>query len=290
MASEPWNCLMAFPNFADVGYYTPTFTGGACFDSAPLENLQSLYFANKTRFVNNFTDNTWFQVNLGTTRSVKVVAIPRHTLTRDAQVTFTFYDVNGVLVQTKTVEVYPIIYGMGSIPFTHPSFWDGKITEEDRTIFNFPVLCILDEDVICRYVKVEISDQGNTGTIDLARLFVSPGWQPSVNFAYGSKLGVIDPSIMSTSLGGARFFDKRNKARTAVFSFDYMNKNEAFAQAFDMQYRLGKSGQLLFCYDPSDTVNLNRMTWVATLSELDAIAATALEMNGMSFQLLEVVA
>ena len=285
------NAILAFPNYADIDYYTPTFSGGLFSASAPLTNLQNRFLAAKARTLDCTVEASTFRTDLKTLREIKIIAIPRHNCSLNAVAAFRIYDLSGSVVASGSQEVWPITFPFGSLTFEHESWGTGKLTQEASRYFSMPILFILPAGILGRYVDISISDTGNSaGYLEFSRLFISPGWQPSVNFAYGAKLGVNDPTIVTNSLGGADFYDLREKRRIANLSFDYIPNAEAFTQAFDMQVRLGLSGQLFFIYDPTDQTNLNRQSFLATATSLDPLTAASVGLSGISYSLKEVVA
>lgn len=285
------NALLAFPNLADVDYYTPTFSGGAWSPSAPLTNLQQRFLAYKSRSLNCTTAATQFTIDLKTSRPIKVIVIPRHNLSIDATVTATITASSGNVVATQTQDVWPVVYPFGTLAFENPSWWNGKLTAENSRYYPMPVMIVLDEQAVGRYVKLAFSDTANAaGYVELSRLFIAPGWQPTTYMDMGARVGVTDSTIVTTSLGGADFFDVREKRRTAAVNFPYLPRDEAFANALDMQVRLGLAGQFFFSYDPTDLSNLHRHSFLATLTALDPLTASAYGFQGASFAIKEVVA
>ncbi len=286
--------ILAFPNYADVDYYTPTFSGGLWSDDAPLENLQQRYLAYKARSLDCSTDSTQFTVDLQTLRDIRVVVIPKHNLSlasADVTATLTIYDLAMTEVYASTIDVYPIVYGYGVLPFEHPSWGTGRLTAEAARYFPSPILWVLPETVNGRYVKIEIVDTENTDLyVELTRLFISPGWQPTFNYAPGANFGIADPTIVTTSLGSADFYDDRLKRRTAAITFEHLPNDEAFGQAFQLMQRLGRKGQLFFIRDPSDTTNLAATSFLCTMTQLDALTAEVVSRQGVSFHLQEIVA
>ena len=76
---------------------------------------------------------------------------------------------------------------------------------------------------------------GNTaGYIQLNRIFISQGWQPSINFDYGSSLQIQDSTLETVTLGMASIYDQRTKQRVFNLSFPRIQSNEAFVNALDM--------------------------------------------------------
>lgn len=286
------NTILAAPNYADVGYYTPTISGGIFQPGAEASYLQDRFFANSARTVNCTLDAAQFIIDLKVLRDIRVVVIPRHNVWLDGSVRLSIYTDAALsnLVITQTQDVYGEIYPWGSIPWEHISLWNGKISPEDSQFFPTPILFVLSAPVIGRYVKIEIIDQSNPAKyIELNRLIIAPGWQPSINYKFGSSIGQSDPTQVSTSLAEVDFYDIREKRRVANISFDYLDEDEALANAFDLKTRLGISGQLFFIYNPEDDANIARTSFTCTMTTLDPLEAAALGFLGTAFALKEAV-
>lgn len=286
-------CILAYPNHVDIDYYTPTLSGGLWSPDAPLTNLQRRYLAFKTRSLDCTLDSTQFVVDLGTPRAIRVIVVPRHNLTQNATVTVQVYTDAALssLVTEVTQDVFGTVYTWGTLPFEHQSFITGRLTDEEARFFPTPLLVVFDVAVIGQYVRIKISDTDNPAEyVELTRLFISPGYQPTLNFIPGAQIGVVDPTIVTTSLGVADFFDVRTKRRVANIQFDHLPDDEAFQNALDMKMRLGVSGQLYFVYNPTDAANLARTSFLATMRQLDPLVAAAAGVQGTVFQLIEAVA
>ena len=297
------NVLLAFPNRSDVdAFYQPVFLPGYgnWQDTDPLTNLQNRFLAYKTRSIDCDPNNSQFVIDLGnpvsgqpaTNRMIQVVVIPNHNVSRYGTYTVNTYTDAALTNQTSTTtnQAWPVVFPYGSLAWEHESWLDGKLTPERGAFYPQPLLVVLPTAVLCRYVQVIVNDPTNTaGYIELSRLVCAPGWQPSINMKYGAQIGVNDHSIKTTSLGEVDFYDPRAKRRKAAFSIDYLPQNEAFGNALDMQISQGLSGQIFFSYSPTDTANLNRLSFLATLTQLDPLTAASYGYQGVSFNLEEVV-
>ena len=296
MAINP-NALFGFQNLSDPnpGFWMPTFfnTVGNWQPSAPLTNLQQRFFAYKTRSVNCDPSNTQFVMNLGVQQAVLAVVIPRHNMSINATMTVSLYTDAALtqLVATSTVNV-STQFAWGTFPFAHSSWFTGKIDAETARLFPQPAMVLFPTAQIGQYVKVQLNDPGNANPyIELQRLFVTPGYQPSVNIVYGAQNSVNDPTIVTRSLGGADFYDQRAKHRTIICSIDYLGTDEAmFMVLLNQQLRLGLSGQFFFSMYPADPSLFGLTSFVATMSKLDPVTAAVYGRSGVAFAIEEVVA
>lgn len=166
--------------------------------------------------------------------------------------------------------------------------WPAGVTLEQSDGLNVPALYLCSADVTARYWRVEVADTANpAGYIDLARLCICAGWQPTINFEYGAKLGLTDSTTHTETDGGAVIHGVRPTRRTAMAQFSNLPEDEALASAFDFQRLAGTSGQLFFVYDPTDTTHIWRRSFLATLKELSALEAVPVSRYSVPFALVE---
>lgn len=288
------NCIIAFPNYVDATYYSVAFSGGSWQAAMPLTNLRDRLLVKVARSTNDDLASTIVIVDLGAPRDVRVIAIPSHNMSRDALIRVRGASDSGfsnVLLDTGWQDVWRVIYPFGSLPFGHPSFWDGKITEEDRQGYPMPFVYVASSTVNARYWKFEINDTSNAdGYVELSRLFLAPGWQPDVNMAYGNQLGWETETLVEGSLGGARFYDGRNSRRVWKFSINNLTVDDALSWPFEIQRKQGIDGQVFFVFDPEDTTHLHRRAFLATIRQLSPLEFPYHNRNNAAFELEEVIA
>lgn len=295
------NALFGFPNLADVlpangvfGGRSPAFIDGigSWLPGAPLPNLQNRFFAVKARTPNAAPYASQFAIDLTGTSPVLCVTIPKHNLSLAATMTVILWADLAMtrMVASETVRVATQA-AWGSLPFGDVSWFDGIISAETAQFFQQPATVIFDAPQFCRVVQVQISDSGNPDSfIELSRLVITPGYQPSLNIVFGAQIGVNDPTIVTRSLGGADFYDLRPKHRTLVANIPYLPDDEALTNAFVMQMRLGLSGQFFFSMYPADPTKSALTSFVATLQKLDPLTAASFGYYGVTFTIEEVVA
>lgn len=294
MAANSFNILISTQNLSDPGVVsTPTFSGGSWYAGAPLTNLQNRYLANVARSTDCTPASTQFTCDLMGTRAVQVVVIPKHNLSTASTVTINLYDRNNTLVSTNTVTPFPVIYPWGTLPWGDPHWLTGTITYEEwlEQEYPTPVLLILPASVLARYVQVLISDPYNpVGYVQLSRLFVCAGWQPSLNFTYSSSIQVIDGTVATKTIGGAINYDQRPTFRRFNINLDLVGKNEAFVNLLDTEIRQGITGQVFVCLDPTDVVNISRNSGIFTRSTLNPLPFAAPNYMSKSLVFDEVIA
>ncbi len=289
------NCVLAFPNRVDdTSEVATAFSGGNWQSSLPLGNLKDDLLSNVARSLNDNLSSTNFDLDLGARRDIRVLGIPRHTISRSGkirvQTSNTFGDFSTPTHDTGWSDVWPVVYPFGSLPFGHPSFWDGKLSQEEAEDYNIGWSLVLPAAINAQYWRFEIDDTANPkGFVDISRLFLAPGWQPTINMSYRNNLGWADDTRSERSLGGVEYFDRRDGRRISRFSIEYIPEDEAMSWPFEMQRLLGTDGQLYFIYNPDDTIHQVRRRFLARMERLSPISQPVFAHSSTSFQLTEVL-
>lgn len=291
------NPVLAYPNYvdADPAFYSVSFDGGAWEPNAPLTNLRQRLLIKRARSINCALSSTRFWVDLGAPRDVRVIAIPYLVASRETLIrvrAFATQDETGTaLVDTGWTELFPVVYALGDLPFGHPSFFDGRVTPEDAAVFPMPFVHVLDEQVNAEWWLFEIDDTASTtGHIEVPKVFLAPGWQPSLYMKIGANQVFETQTTVQEAYGGAEFYDVQAGRRVFRFGFDYLPQNEALTWAGDMQRRLGVHGQLFFIYDPDDTIHLHRRSFLARMRALSPLEYAVYGRNSATYELSEVIA
>lgn len=289
--------ILAYPNQIDTDprYALVQFSGGLWQPELPLTNLRDPELSAVARSVDLALSSTRAWIDLGQLRDIRVLAIPFLACGRGCRIRARAFEQQDesapLLADTGWGDVYPVIYPAGTLPTWHPSFVDGKLTAEETDIFPMPWYAIFETAVVARYWLLEIDDRGSElGYVDLPRLFISPGWQPRLNFVYGAAIGWEPNTSVETSYGGAEFFEVLEGRRVARIEFQYLPEDEALAWDFDMQRRLGIHRQLFFLYDPADTAHRHRRAFLARHRQLSPIEASAFGRSSIVHELAEVIA
>jgi hypothetical protein len=289
--------LLAYPNRidADPRYAEVKFEGGLWQPELPLENLRAPELVRVARSVDLARSSTRFWVDLGQPRDIRFIGMPWLECGRGCRVQAHAYDTPDETAMpirsTGWIDVYPVIYPAGSLPAWHPSFVDGRLTAEETDLFPMPWYALWEEASVARYLLVEIDDvAGDLGYVEIPRLFVSPGWQPSLNFVYGVGVGWEANTNVETSYGGAEYFEVLEGSRVARFEFRHLPQDEALTHDFDMQRSLGIHRQLFFIYDPADTVHRHRRSFLARHRLLSPVEASSFGRSSIVHELKEVIA
>jgi hypothetical protein len=129
------------------------------------------------------------------------------------------------------------------------------LTLEDVEGLNHALVAIVPEDyATLRYIGVQLSDPDNAdGYVDLHRLMVTGGFQPTINFEPGSTLALESASEYTESDGGATIVDARPMRRVARVGIQNLPENEALTKAWRTQKAIGTGTQCVVVLNPDAT-------------------------------------
>ena len=283
------NILIAYPNRTDQG----TLSGGSWQPTLPLANLKTRVYAQVARTTNAALASTKFDVDLGKTRMVGVLALIAHNLSVTAKVRLTGAEDAAFATPTVNsgwVSVWPA--GMipeGLLEWEEDNFWLACVSEEVRAGYNTPFSLTI-TPTTSRYWRIEIDDQSNgDGYVQVGRLFIGDGWTPETNYDYGASEGFADDSQVEQAQGGTEYFDTRRKRRQHSYTLSNLSKEEAYTRALEMQRLLGTSAEMLVIPDPADAINGPRRNMVCRLQRLSPIAHTNFNRYQLSLVLQELL-
>lgn len=283
------NCLLAFNNRID----NATVSGGSWLAGLPLSNVKDPIYGVPARSFDTNLTSTQFLVDIGVDKMARAVALVAHTISLDGKVRIRASESDptmntGLLYDSGWFDAWPSVYQSEALEWESPNFWEGQYTEEEREGLTFTLIKSADVNLYARYWLIEIDDTVNTdGYVQIGRVFIGEAWQPSINMLYGAGIGLEDDSEISQSVSGSEDFDQRAKYRVAAFTISNLDVDEAYGQAFDLMRRVGVTGEVLFQYDPDDTLHALRRSFVGRLRKLSAIEHPNLDAFGAGWEIKE---
>lgn len=265
------NAILAYGNLVD----SATLSGGAWLAALPLTNLQDRRLGRVARSASLETAATQFDMDHGKARAMRVVALVNHNFSLTAQYRVRLAataDFASPLYDSGWTDVWPVVFPFGTEPWGSPRLWTGRFSTEDVEGYNAPLIQILPKTIYARYVRVEIDDADNdAGYVNFGRVFAADGWQPEYNMVVGASIGFRNRTETQEALSGAKYFNRRASPRITKFELPVMPEDEAMAQNYEIQRGVGVSGEILFIWDPDDTVHALRRQYLGTLVELSPI-------------------
>ena len=148
-----------------------------------------------------------------------------------------------------------------------------QLSAEEAATYGIAAIHVLPVPVIARHLRLELDDPAHPdGFLQAGRLVVGPAWQPRINLQYGWTIEQIDDSRTVRSRGGQSYVDVQPKYRRLRFSFDYLQRDEVFGHAYEMERLKGVGGDLMVMVDPDDPQHRHRHTVYGALTETTPIA------------------
>jgi hypothetical protein len=148
------------------------------------------------------------------------------------------------------------------------------VTEASRKGMRWNYIHRLSTPTAAAYWRLDISDASNpAGYVSVGRLFAGQGlWQPSLNMLAGARLGWESNAESQKALNGAEWFVDAEAHRYVRFNTSTMPRDEMLASAFDLsRVAAGANREVVFQYDPADTVHSVRRSFMGRLRQLSAL-------------------
>lgn len=270
----------------DDGSRGATLSGGSFETALPLDNLLDPDLKLPARTSDVTLASTKFNVAFDATYYSRAVVIGPANLTplfkyriRTYTDAFTTVDVDTGWVQPATSQGDP-----GSFRWGEDDYWLRNDHLGGYLIHVFPDL------VPARYWSIEIDDQDNPdGFLNLGRLFMPLGWQPSLNYEYGATFGLRNNTLVSNTLSGGKKFWRRVNPRTMRVSFPLLPESEGFGQAYRFMQRVGFDAPVFVIPDPDDATTINSRSFFGTLTENDGLTQAVVGRVGFGFQIEEII-
>lgn len=254
-----------------------TYSGGSWAASLPLSNVLTQQPKQVARSTSAAVSATRFICDYGAPWPAQSFALIGSNLSAKSRVRIRVSnnaDGSSPLLDV-TVPGFPPNIVFGSLPwgqFPWDGYRDDPLPAGQVTFYQSPV------PATGRYVLIDINDTTNpAGYVQLGRFMAGSAFVPRYNMAYGAALKWIELTRISVSVGGQKYFDKRPNYRSFRCNFEFATEGEAYGAIYDMQRRVGLSGNLLMIYDPADQADvILRRTIYGSMTELsDLVTANA---------------
>jgi|TARA_B100000315_G_scaffold219431_1_gene221368 hypothetical protein len=238
------NVLIAAKNLADSG----TLSGGSWVSSLPLSNLGDRQLTNLARSTNTLLASTQFDVDLGSQKTISLIAVLRHNLSQTGLWRLRIADVSGfatTVFDSGWQDIWPEVTPFGQ-ELWGEFIWGGKLDADEAKTYGISAYLVLTTAVFARYARIELDDQGNSdGYLQAGRLIVSPAWQPTRNLTYGWEVHHVDESRKVRSRGGQLYVDVAPKRRRLGFVIEHLDEDEMFGRAYELDRDKGVAGDVL---------------------------------------------
>lgn len=271
------NCVIGWPFYSDVGVlYTPTLSGGSWrTGDVALTNVQDSRLEHVARSTDALLTSTKFEIDLGVARAVRLCALPKHNFSSAALVRVRGGSVAGL--------GSGVVYNSGWV-----AGWPVGETAETTEDMNVGFTKVFDSDQTARYWMIEVDDTANPdGYVDIGRLVLAAGWQPTINMALGSGLGVDDMSIIDDMDGGAITVNERLNRRTIRLAIKNLGVDESLTRALDMMRIAGRRRQVHIVWDPTDTTHMHRRSFTGYMRQMNPIEWPEALYTAVGFEIVE---
>ncbi len=245
------------------------FSGGAWTAALPAENLADRQPSKVARSATSDPGDTVVDLDFGTAGPVRLVALIRHNLTQSGRwrLRLSAGPFDAPAYDSGWTAIWPAVtpFGVGVWGEFH---WGGRLSAGEAATYGIAAIHVLAVPVIARHLRLELADPGHPdGYLQAGRLVAGPAWEPRVNLQYGWSIEQVDDSRTVRSRGGQRYVDVQPKYRRLRFGFDYLERDEVFGQAYELERLKGVGGDLMVMVDPDDLQHRHRHTVYGVLTE-----------------------
>lgn len=283
------NMILAFPNRIDEA----TLSGGSWESTLPVTNIQNRKIGKVARTTNDASGNTYINIDIGVSRFVKIVSVVNHNLSSIANwriLASNAADFSTLLYDSTEVDVWGVIHPYGSLQWGLENWWEGTASDEEAEDWIPTTTHILSSTIYARYWRIQFIDTANPdGYIQVGRVFIGDGWQPTVNMDYGADLSWVTDTDSIQALSGAEYFNRTNPYRTATFKLSNMAIDEGLGNGFDITRKAGIDKEVFFIFDPDDTIHSFRRQFLARLRKLSQIEYPYFDRTSMAFEVKELI-
>lgn len=265
-----------------------TLSGGGFEPALPLTNLLDEDLTKVARTTGVTLAETKFNIALDAAYYSRAVVVGPTNFSPTFQYRIRTWDDAAFSVpgDVDTGWVYPAEdQGAATIHWGDPGYWlrDGQ--------GRVHLIHVFDDVVPAQYWTVEIDDEDNpAGYLDMGRLFMPMGWQPTINYAYeGNGLGFRNNSQSVTTLAGSKRFRRRVNPRQFQFSLPYLPEDEGYTQAYRFMEYVGFDRPVFVIADPDDALHMAKRSFFGTVTQMDPLTQAMFGRAGTAFELEEII-
>lgn len=264
-----------------------TITGGSFEGSLPSSNLLDDNLKKPARTTDVTLASTQFKISFDATYYARAIVVGPANLTpifqyrasRYTDNTFTISDLDTGWIQPAASQGDP-----GSFHWGEDDFWLRNDHLGGYIIHPFTEL------TPGQYWKIEIDDQANPdGYLDLGRLFMPLGLQPSYNYDYGSTFGMKNNSLVLNTLSGGKKIRRRANPRTLRVNFPVLPEDEGYGQVYRFLQKVGFDAPIFVIPDPDEASTINSRSFFGTLTESESLTQVKGDFISAGFQIEEII-
>lgn len=264
-----------------------TLSGGS-WPTLMLTNLQDRRLSRVARSASVLEAATLIDIDLGSVRALRAVALINHNLTADAtwRVTVGSSAGGADVYDTGWQGAWAMTFDSEMIEWEADNWWGG-IADSDYLRHPWIVCAPMFAYYSGRYVRIEISDTANPDSyVQIGRVFVGGGFVPRYNANVNIAEGWNDGTTITTGPSGVEFIDEQRRSRFARFSLPRLEL-EDFKRVFELQRRLGIGSEVLFLPNTYSLQDAQRRGFLGRLRELNALESVTTNVRSVSFHIGE---
>lgn len=270
-----------------------TLAGGHWETTFPRSNLQVMPLSRVARSTStNPTLDTFVTGTSSNTRRVGLIALARHNLTLDATIRLRLFEdaaMTLLIYDSGAQEVWPAVYPYDELEWEDDNYWTGKYTDEELQGMTWLWLWWGGFDYMAAGFRLDISDPDNPeGYVQAGYLEIAGQYQVGANFNYGSQYGFRFRTIATEAIGGAKYFDDRNKPRVFKGTFR-LTHNEALAKQFEMRRQRDICEPVIWLPNPDERVHWGRTAMLAQFQDPGAFSYYGVDIDEVPIALEEII-
>jgi hypothetical protein len=265
---------------------------GAWTAGLPRANLTNDQLSRVARTLNTDLTSTRFRVALSVEESFRALVLAGLNVTPGYKYRIRSYTAaNFTTVVYDSGWVQPFTGSSGEaleLEWEDPWFWLGIVPFDDPDR-GVSLIHVFDTVTSGQYWSFELDDQYNpAGYVEAARLFMPAAWAPSINYDYsGNGFGLGNNVLSAASLSGSKSYWRRINPRLFRFAIPTLPEAEAFGAAYRLMQRAGFDGEVFVIPDPDDIVNIQKRSFLGTITEMDLLTQAMFGRAGAGFQIEE---
>ena len=291
------NIMIASANLIDQGTIVyPYGTGAAGF---PLTNLQKPETWLFGIFSGPYKSQTKVDVRLDGSQVLNLLAVLKHNCGPLSMWKVSLADSQaGLDTPTYTsgwLPMHPPIAGTGTLDWGEFD-WGGLSPLDQQGFFNKHSYHPLPDTKIASWIRYEIDDESDVfaredSFVQLARLWASSAYQPSLNVSYGAEIKSVDKTGEMESDSLVSFFDKRViRRREMNVTFDNLPEQEMMYHIFGPIFmKQGKKGELIVLKYPTNSETFAFETIYGSLIDTGSVSDSFWKRKSTDLNLKELV-
>lgn len=259
------NILLGWPNRIDEA----TLSLGS-WPSLTLTNLQIVDEPWRVaRSATDATADTKVRVTLPQARSIFLLGITNHNLSLNALFRFRGGTTAGAfdVYDSGWQGAWAMTFDSEMLEWEATNWWEG-IADDEYIRHPWALVWPLRAYYNARYWDIEIDDTTNPdGYVQLGRIFIGGGLQPTYNPEFGLEDSWVDPTTVDEGISGNESFDRQRRRRQVEFQLGWMTTEDE-KRLYEMRRRQGISGEVFYVPDPSDLAESQLKGFLARQVEL----------------------